>query len=47
MSLGRLWRQQGKRRQAHEMLSEIYGWFSEGLDTPDLRDAHALLAALA
>jgi DNA-binding winged helix-turn-helix (wHTH) protein/predicted ATPase len=46
-SLSRLWQRQGKRRQAHEMLSAIYGWFTEGLDTPDLCDAHALLAELA
>jgi predicted ATPase len=46
-SLSRLWQRQGKRQQAHEMLSDIYGWFTEGFDTADLRDAHALLAELA
>jgi predicted ATPase len=46
-SLSRLWQQQGKRRQAHQMLAAIYGWFSEGFETPDLRDARALLAELA
>jgi predicted ATPase len=46
-SLAHLWRGQGKRRQAHEVPSEIYGWFTEGFDTADLRDAHSLLAELA
>jgi predicted ATPase len=46
MSLARLWQQQGKRDQARELLATIYGWFTEGFDTPDLRDARALLAAL-
>jgi predicted ATPase len=43
MSLARLWRRQGKRPQAQQMLAEIYGWFTEGFDTADLRDAKALL----
>ena len=47
MSLSRLWQQQGKRHQAHALLGEIYGWFSEGFDTADLRDAKTLLAELA
>jgi len=47
MSLARLWQQQGKHQQAHTTLSEIYGWFTEGLDTKDLREAEALLAELA
>jgi DNA-binding winged helix-turn-helix (wHTH) protein/predicted ATPase len=47
MSLSRLWQQQRKRRQAREMLGELYGWFTEGFDTADLRDAQALLAELA
>jgi len=47
MSLSRLWQQQGKRRQAHEMLGETYAWFTEGFDTADLRDARTLLAQLA
>jgi predicted ATPase len=47
LSLGRLWQQQGKRKraEAHQLLAEIYGWFTEGFDTPDLRDARALLEA--
>jgi predicted ATPase len=47
MSLARLWRHQGKRPQAYQMLAESYGWFTEGFDTPDLQEAKALLAALA
>jgi predicted ATPase len=46
MSLARLWQQQGKKAEAHRMLSEIYGWFTEGFDTADLKDAKALLAEL-
>lgn len=46
-SLSRLWQRQGKRQQAHELLNAIYGWFTEGFDTPDLRDARTLLAELA
>ena len=40
---GRLWQQQGKKNEAHEMLSEIYNWFTEGFDTKDLQEAKALL----
>jgi DNA-binding winged helix-turn-helix (wHTH) protein/tetratricopeptide (TPR) repeat protein len=47
MSLARLWQRQGKRAEARELLAEIYGWFTEGFDTADLRDAKALLEALA
>ena len=47
MSLSRLWRQQGKRTKAYELLAPIYGWFTEGFDTADLEDAKALLDALA
>ncbi|HEV8717577.1 MAG TPA: AAA family ATPase, partial [Candidatus Binatia bacterium] len=47
MSLSRLWQQQGKKDEARRMLAEIYGWFTEGFDTADLREAKALLAALA
>jgi DNA-binding winged helix-turn-helix (wHTH) protein/predicted ATPase len=47
LSLSRLWRRQGKRQHAHAMLGEIYGWFTEGFDTADLREARALLAELA
>jgi predicted ATPase len=47
MSLARLWQQQGKKNEAHQMLAEIYGWFTEGFDTADLQKAKALLAELA
>ena len=46
MSLSRLWQQQGKRTEAHQILAEIYGWFTEGFETPDLQEAKALLEAL-
>ena len=46
-SLARLWRQKGKRTEAHKLLSEIYGWFTEGFDTADLKDAKALLDELS
>ena len=47
LSLSRLWQRQGKRAEARELLTPIYGWFTEGFDTADLCDAKALLAALA
>jgi predicted ATPase len=47
MSLSRLWQKQGKQKEAHQMLAEIYGWFTEGFDTADLKEAKALLAELA
>jgi predicted ATPase len=47
MSLSRLWQQQGKQKEAHDLLSEIYGWFTEGFDTKDLQEAKVLLAELA
>jgi predicted ATPase len=47
MSLARLWRDQGKVRQARELLAPVYGWFSEGFDTRDLKEAKALLEELA
>lgn len=47
LSLCRLWRDQGKRDEARRMLAEIYGWFTEGFDTPDLIEAKALLEELA
>jgi predicted ATPase len=47
MSLGRLWQQQGKRNHARQMLAETYGWFGEGFDTKDLKDAKALLDQLS
>src|SRR5262249_25964108 len=46
MSLGRLWQQQGKQHEARNMLSEVYGWFTEGVGTKDLQEAKALLAEL-
>ena len=46
-SLARLWQQQGKREEARQVLGDIYGWFTEGFDTADLKDAQALLDALA
>jgi predicted ATPase len=45
-SLSRLWQQQGKRDQAHDLLAPIYHWFSEGFDTADLQEAEVLLAEL-
>ena len=47
MSLARLWRDQGKMRQARELLAPVYGWFTEGFDTRDLKEAKALLEELA
>jgi predicted ATPase len=47
MSLSRLWQQQGKRQAAHDLLAEVYGWFTEGFDTADLQEARALLDVLA
>jgi class 3 adenylate cyclase/predicted ATPase len=47
MSLSRLWQRQGKTAEARQLLAEIYGWFTEGLDTADLKDAKALLKELA
>jgi predicted ATPase/class 3 adenylate cyclase len=46
MSLARLWRSQGKPQQARELLAPVYGWFTEGFDTRDLKEAKALLDAL-
>jgi predicted ATPase len=46
MSMARLWRDQGKRDEARELLAPVYGWFTEGFDTLDLKDAKALLAEL-
>jgi predicted ATPase len=47
MSLSRLWQQQDKKTQAHKMLGEVYGWFTEGFDTKDLQEAKALLTELS
>jgi predicted ATPase len=46
MSLARLWRSQGKVQQARELLAPVYGWFTEGFDTRDLKEAKALLEEL-
>lgn len=47
VSLARLWQQQDKQEQARQALAEVYGWFTEGFDTPDLIEARALLEELA
>jgi predicted ATPase len=47
MSMARLWRDQGKPRQARELLAPIYSWFTQGFDTRDLKEAKALLDELA
>ena len=46
-SLARLWRDQGRRAEAHDLLAPVYGWFTEGFDTADLKDAKGLLDELA
>jgi DNA-binding winged helix-turn-helix (wHTH) protein/predicted ATPase len=46
VSLARLWRDQGKTAEAHELVAPVYGWFTEGFDTPDLKEAKALLDEL-
>ena len=46
-SLARLWRSQGKVQQARGLLAPVYGWFTEGFETRDLKEAKALLAELA
>jgi len=45
-SMARLWCDQGRRDEARELLAPVYNWFTEGFDTPDLRDAKALLDEL-
>jgi len=47
MSLARLWQKQGKEKEAHKRLAEIYNWFTEGFDTQDLKDAKALIEELS
>jgi predicted ATPase len=47
MSMARLWRSQGKVSEARELLAPVYGWFTEGHNTRDLKEAKALLAELA
>ncbi len=46
-SMARLWHGQGKRQQARDLLAPVYGWFTEGFDALDLKEAKALLDALA
>ena len=46
MSMARLWRDQGKRDEARELLAPVYGWFTEGFDALDLKAAKALLDEL-
>jgi predicted ATPase len=47
MSMARLWRDQGKRDEARELLAPVYGWFTEGFDTLDLKEPKALLDELS
>jgi predicted ATPase len=46
VSLARLWSEQGRREEARALLAPVYGWFTEGFGTPDLREAQALLDEL-
>jgi predicted ATPase len=46
MSLSRLWQRQGKKVEARQLLGDIYGWFTEGFDTADLKQANALVEEL-
>ena len=46
-SLARLWQSQGKHQEAYDLLAPVYGWFTEGFDTADLKDAKALLQKLS
>jgi predicted ATPase len=47
MSMAGLWRDQGKRDEARDLLAPVYGWFTEGFDTLDLKEVKALLDELA
>ena len=47
MSLARLWRDQGRPQPVRELLAPVYGWFTEGFDTRDLKEAKALLEEMA
>ena len=47
MSLSRLWQQQGKHQEAHDLLAPVYAWFTEGFDTADLQEAKVLLEELS
>jgi predicted ATPase len=46
-SLARLWGEQGRRTETRDLIAPVYGWFTEGFDTPDLKEAKALLDELA
>jgi predicted ATPase len=46
MSMARLWREQGKRDEARDLLAPVYGWFTKGFDTLDLKQTKALLDEL-
>ena len=46
LSMARLWRDQGKLTEARKLLAPVYGWFTEGFDTPDLKQAKAMLDEL-
>ena len=47
MSLARLWQQEGKRKEGRAILGDVYGWFTEGFDNTDLKDARGLLDELS
>ena len=47
ISMARLYRDQGKRDEARDLLAPVYGWFTEGFDTLDLKEAKALLEELS
>jgi len=47
MSMARLWRDRGRRQQARDLLAQVYGWFTQGFDTLDLKQAKRLLGELA
>jgi len=47
MSLARLWGEEGPRAEARDLLAPVYGWFTEGFDTADLKDANTLLGELS
>jgi predicted ATPase len=47
MSMARLWRDQGKRNEARDLLAPVYGWFTEGFDTLDLKEAKNLIDELS
>ena len=42
-SLARLWQEQGRRSEAHDLVASVYGWFTEGFESPDLKNVKALL----